>query len=35
MSYDWPGNVRQLVNCLQRALLFAKSETIYPDDINF
>ena len=35
MSYDWPGNVRQLVNCLQRALLFAKGETIYPEDINF
>ena len=35
MCYDWPGNMRQLVNCLQRALLFAKRETIYPDDINF
>ena len=35
MCYDWPGNMRQLVNCLQCALLFAKRETIYPDDINF
>ena len=35
VSYDWPGNVRQLVNCLQRALLFAKGKTIYPEDINF
>jgi len=35
MCYDWPGNMRQLVNCLQRALLFAKRETIYSDDINF
>ena len=35
VSYDWPGNVRQLINCLRRALLFAKGETIYPEDINF
>jgi len=35
MSYDWPGNVRQLINCLKRACMFSKGEMIYPEDINF
>ncbi len=35
MSYDWPGNVRQLINCLDRACMFSKGEMIYPEDINF
>ena len=35
MSYDWPGNVRQLINCLKRACMFSKGEMIYPEDISF
>ena len=35
MSYDWPGNVRQLINCLKKACMFSKGEMIYPEDINF
>jgi DNA-binding NtrC family response regulator len=27
-NYDWPGNVRQLRNCLERALLLANDERI-------
>ena len=31
-SYDWPGNVRELRNALERALVFAKSDTLEPKD---
>jgi DNA-binding NtrC family response regulator len=27
-NYEWPGNVRQLRNCLERALLLANDERI-------
>ncbi len=32
MKCDWPGNVRQLENCLERAVIFADSETLKPSD---
>lgn len=35
MHYRWPGNVRQLQNCIGRAVLKAKGETIQPEDIEF
>jgi len=35
MTYDWPGNVRQLENILKRATLMALSNTIEPEDIQF
>jgi len=32
-SYSWPGNVRQLENMLERAILLAKGESILPADL--
>ncbi|RME50809.1 MAG: sigma-54-dependent Fis family transcriptional regulator [Deltaproteobacteria bacterium] len=32
-AYDWPGNIRQLQNVIERALLFAEGETIRPEDL--
>jgi DNA-binding NtrC family response regulator len=34
-SHTWPGNIRELRNVLERALLFATSETIEAEDIHF
>ncbi len=34
-AHDWPGNVRELENVIQRALLFAGSDTIDPEHIVF
>ncbi len=33
LNYDWPGNVRQLKNVVQRAVAFASGETIQPKDL--
>ena len=33
MSRDWPGNVRQLKNCIERALVFSKSRELTIEDI--
>jgi len=33
-SYDWPGNVRQLQNQIQRAVLMTDSETIDASDLS-
>lgn len=30
LEYDWPGNVRQLRNCIERAVVFADNEEITP-----
>ena len=32
-SYDWPGNVRQLENALERAAAFCKDGVIAPGDL--
>ena len=32
-SYDWPGNVRQLQNAIERALVLGSTELIIPDDL--
>lgn len=32
-GYDWPGNVRQLENVLERAMLFSPGELIGPENI--
>ncbi|MGQ9573847.1 MAG: sigma-54 interaction domain-containing protein [Thermoguttaceae bacterium] len=34
-SFNWPGNVRQLENCLRRAVLICKGEVLLPDHIDF
>lgn len=31
--YDWPGNVRQLSNVLERSVLYARGDGIQPDDL--
>jgi DNA-binding NtrC family response regulator len=31
-EYGWPGNVRELRNALERAVVFAKSDTLEPGD---
>ncbi len=32
-AYDWPGNIRELANVLERAQLLAEGHTITPDDL--
>lgn len=32
-SYEWPGNVRQLENIIERCVVMALSETIVPEDL--
>jgi transcriptional regulator with GAF, ATPase, and Fis domain len=31
--YDWPGNVRQLQNFMERAVVFCKTEMVLPEDL--
>lgn len=33
--YRWPGNVRQLFNCLSRAARSSRTDVIYPEQIRF
>ena len=33
-SYDWPGNIRQLTNTIERAIILEESETIGPESIS-
>ena len=30
-SFDWPGNVRQLNNCIERIVVLARTDTLTPD----
>ena len=34
MSYSFPGNVRELENILERALIYAEGDEILPSDLN-
>lgn len=34
-QHSWPGNIRELENVLERAVAFAKSESIGPTDVLF
>ena len=33
LAYDWPGNVRQLQNVLERALVLAEQDVIGPEHL--
>ncbi len=33
LEHDWPGNVRQLKNAIERALLISDTDEIIPDDL--
>ncbi len=33
-GYSWPGNIRELQNCLERAVLLTESHMITPEDLN-
>ena len=33
-DYDWPGNIRELENVIQRALCFTSAGTLRPEDIQ-
>jgi len=33
MRYDWPGNIRELENCIERAVILARGEVIVPADL--
>jgi two-component system response regulator HydG len=33
IRYDWPGNIRELENCLERAVILARGEIIAPADL--
>ena len=34
-SYSWPGNIRQLKNCLLKAMIFSQNNCIQVKDISF
>jgi len=33
MRYEWPGNIRELENCIERAVILARGEVIAPADL--
>lgn len=33
-NYDWPGNIRQLTNTIERAIILEEKDTIHPDSIS-
>lgn len=33
MAYPWPGNIRELKSVINKAMIFAPSDTIEPDDL--
>ncbi len=34
MSFDWPGNIRQLANAIERAVVLASGDSLGPDDFQ-
>ncbi|MDR2150755.1 MAG: sigma 54-interacting transcriptional regulator [Spirochaetaceae bacterium] len=33
LAYSWPGNIRELENCIERACVMAKNKWIQPEDL--
>ena len=33
LNYDWPGNIRELENAIERAVVLGSTETILPEDL--
>jgi Nif-specific regulatory protein len=33
MRYDWPGNVRQLENAIEHAVVFGSTDEVLPEDL--
>lgn len=33
MAYDWPGNVREMENAIERAVVLGNTDVIMPDDL--
>ncbi len=33
LAYPWPGNIRELKNCIEQALLLSNGRTIYPENL--
>ena len=33
-SYDWPGNIRELINAVERALIFSNSPALKTEDLS-
>ncbi|MFH1414326.1 MAG: sigma-54 dependent transcriptional regulator [Candidatus Omnitrophota bacterium] len=33
LNYDWPGNIRELENVIERAIILSKGPSIIPDDL--
>ncbi len=33
VNYDWPGNIRELKNCMERAMVLGNGKTIQPQDL--
>jgi len=35
MEYDWPGNIRELENTIERAVVLSKNDEIQPEDLLY